>query len=209
MMVLQWRAQLQLQAARSGSRGRDLRIWQPLASRLRCPEPWPLSQARLCPLAAPRATSRLVVVSPCCVSARPSVVRTMTRARRGRSGRSQKTPDPTGAAEDGDSPAQPPQEGEEGAQEQAQDDKCPACKDDQDNTPLTVAEKEKWVRCDACKTWFHWRCVGEGGDLDAVDKWYAFPYMYHSVQRVTVALLRCVIGSVGHAWMRTQLVSSR
>ena len=95
----------------------------------------------------------------------------MTRARRGRSGRSQKTPDPTGAAEDGDSPAQPPQEGEEGAQEQAQDDKCPACKDDQDNTPLTVAEKEKWVRCDACKTWFHWRCVGEGGDLDAVDKW--------------------------------------
>ena len=33
------------------------------------------------------------------------------------------------------------------------------------------AEKESWVRCDACKTWFHWRCAGEG-DLDAVGKWY-------------------------------------
>ncbi|RDX45442.1 Clavaminate synthase-like protein [Lentinus brumalis] len=99
----------------------------------------------------------------------------MTRARRGRSGRLQKTPDPTGATEDGDSPTQAPQEGEEGAQTQTQDDKCPACKDAQGDTPLTVAEKEKWVRCDACKSWFHWRCVGEGGDLDALDKWFCRP----------------------------------
>lgn len=33
------------------------------------------------------------------------------------------------------------------------------------------AGKESWVRCDACKRWFHWRCAGEGGALDLIDKW--------------------------------------
>ncbi|OCH95214.1 Clavaminate synthase-like protein, partial [Obba rivulosa] len=52
-----------------------------------------------------------------------------------------------------------------------QDDLCPACKKD-DTTLWAAADKENWVRCDACKTWFHWRCAGDGGDLDAVDKWF-------------------------------------
>ncbi|RPD65805.1 Clavaminate synthase-like protein [Lentinus tigrinus ALCF2SS1-7] len=108
----------------------------------------------------------------------------MTRARRGRSGRSQKTPDLTGATEDGDTPAQTHQEGEEVTHAKTQDDKCPACKDTQEDTPLTVAEKEKWVRCDACKSWFHWRCVGEGGDLDAVGKWFCRPCLDANPARV-------------------------
>lgn len=49
------------------------------------------------------------------------------------------------------------------------DDTCPAC--DANESPLNAAEKESWVRCDACKTWYHWACAGEGGDLEAVDKW--------------------------------------
>ena len=90
----------------------------------------------------------------------------MARSRR-RPGRAQKTPDPIGATDD-DSQAQAVQEGEQKGQ-QKQDDTCPACKTDSTETPLVV-DKEQWVRCDACKTWFHWRCAGQG-DLDAVDKW--------------------------------------
>ncbi|KAI8998935.1 Clavaminate synthase-like protein [Trametes punicea] len=96
----------------------------------------------------------------------------MARSRR-RSGRTQKTPDPSGATDD-DAQAQAAEEGEEDYQDQEEDDKCPACKvaDEQAEGQQAAADKEKWVRCDACKTWFHWRCVGEGGDLDAVDKWF-------------------------------------
>ncbi|EMD34482.1 hypothetical protein CERSUDRAFT_140998 [Gelatoporia subvermispora B] len=52
-----------------------------------------------------------------------------------------------------------------------EEDLCPACKKD-DTAQWAAADKENWVRCDACKTWFHWRCAGDGGDLDAVDKWF-------------------------------------
>lgn len=103
----------------------------------------------------------------------------MARARR-RSGRTQteKTPDTAGATDD-DAQTQPAQEengnGEDNG-ERDEDDKCPACKDivRPEGEPIIAADKEKWVRCDACKTWFHWRCVGEGGDLDAVGKWSVF-----------------------------------
>lgn len=51
--------------------------------------------------------------------------------------------------------------------------RCPQCKDEVDSSPEAVA-KEDWVRCEGpCKTWYHWRCVSEGGDLEAIDKWYA------------------------------------
>ncbi|EJD02232.1 Clavaminate synthase-like protein [Fomitiporia mediterranea MF3/22] len=54
--------------------------------------------------------------------------------------------------------------------------RCPQCKDDdEDNAEIALA-KEDWVRCEGrCKTWYHWRCVGEGGDLEAIDKWYCKP----------------------------------
>lgn len=50
------------------------------------------------------------------------------------------------------------------------DDKCPACQDEGEQNSDS-ADRESWVRCDACKNWFHWRCVGEQGDLENVDKW--------------------------------------
>ncbi|KAI0637306.1 hypothetical protein C8Q77DRAFT_1155150 [Trametes polyzona] len=108
----------------------------------------------------------------------------MARSRR-RSGRNQKTPDTAGATDD-DSQVQPVQEGEDDGRED--DDKCPACKDQIEpadkEQDLSAADKEKWVRCDACKTWFHWRCVGEGGDLDAVDKWFCRPCLDKDPARV-------------------------
>ncbi|KAH9079132.1 JmjC domain-containing histone demethylation protein 1 [Lactarius deliciosus] len=53
----------------------------------------------------------------------------------------------------------------------SQEDLCPACcvsltRDVKDE------DSESWVRCDSCKTWYHWRCVGENGQLDVIDKWF-------------------------------------
>ncbi|KZT66856.1 Clavaminate synthase-like protein [Daedalea quercina L-15889] len=61
--------------------------------------------------------------------------------------------------------------GEGAAQAQASDDTCPACAGGS-TEQWAAADKENWVRCDACKTWYHWRCAGDGGDLDAIDKWF-------------------------------------
>ncbi|KAI0028349.1 hypothetical protein K488DRAFT_80716 [Vararia minispora EC-137] len=49
------------------------------------------------------------------------------------------------------------------------EESCPACTEAGASTDI---EKESWVRCDYCKTWYHWRCVGDGGDLSVIDKWY-------------------------------------
>lgn len=68
---------------------------------------------------------------------------------------------------------------EQHSSSQLRDETCPACVDGQANS-LNSFEKERWVRCDACKTWYHWRCVGQGDDIDSIDKWYAssaFPFM--------------------------------
>ena len=59
-------------------------------------------------------------------------------------------------------------------------DKCPACQD-QGEQNSNSADRESWVRCDACKSWFHWRCVGQQGDLEAVDKWWVFRFTNHFV----------------------------
>lgn len=52
------------------------------------------------------------------------------------------------------------------------------------------SDKENWVRCDVCKTWFHWRCAGEG-ELDVIDKWYAHTCAT-LVTAVSVSLVHCL-----------------
>lgn len=74
-------------------------------------------------------------------------------------GKSTKSPvedDPAVTAEEG--------EGEE------DDEDCPECK--RNNLELNDADKESWIECGHCNTWYHWRCAGNGGDLETVDKWY-------------------------------------
>ena len=46
---------------------------------------------------------------------------------------------------------------------------CPAC--DLSKETTTAVDKESWIRCDACKTWYHWRCVGDDSDVESIDKW--------------------------------------
>ncbi|ETW85621.1 hypothetical protein HETIRDRAFT_407575 [Heterobasidion irregulare TC 32-1] len=53
----------------------------------------------------------------------------------------------------------------------ADDDRCPACKNE-NVEDLASIKKENWIRCDACRAWFHWRCLNESGDLDTIDKWF-------------------------------------
>ncbi|KDQ60551.1 hypothetical protein JAAARDRAFT_125212 [Jaapia argillacea MUCL 33604] len=53
----------------------------------------------------------------------------------------------------------------------SQQDSCPACTSNQ-TAEWNAADKENWVRCDSCKTWYHWRCAGDGGDLERIDKWF-------------------------------------
>ncbi|KAF9807681.1 hypothetical protein IEO21_08118 [Rhodonia placenta] len=64
------------------------------------------------------------------------------------------------------------------------EDTCPACKTGETTQEWNAADKENWVRCDACKTWYHWRCAGDGGDLDAVDKWFCKACMAQDPARV-------------------------
>ncbi|KAJ3565100.1 hypothetical protein NP233_g7859 [Leucocoprinus birnbaumii] len=58
------------------------------------------------------------------------------------------------------------------AQLQRVEETCPACIPGQSFSELNSFEKERWIRCDACKIWYHWRCVGNGEELDSIDKWY-------------------------------------
>jgi hypothetical protein len=58
----------------------------------------------------------------------------------------------------------------EAAFSHAEEEVCPACKGNTEQE-LDNVNKENWVRCDACKTWFHWRCAGDNGDLEVIDKW--------------------------------------
>jgi F-box/leucine-rich repeat protein 10/11 len=59
----------------------------------------------------------------------------------------------------------------------SQEDSCPSC-----SVSLTrdirSEDSESWVRCDSCKTWYHWRCVGENGQLDTIDKWFVHPLWF-------------------------------
>jgi hypothetical protein len=69
--------------------------------------------------------------------------------------------------------------GGEVKKERQEEDKCPACKEET-RSDWNEEDKESWVRCDACKKWFHWRCAGEG-DLEAIGKWYVLKYSYVEV----------------------------
>jgi F-box/leucine-rich repeat protein 10/11 len=48
---------------------------------------------------------------------------------------------------------------------------CPACTEESQES-FNAYDKENWIRCDVCKTWYHWRCAGDGGDVEMIDKWY-------------------------------------
>ncbi|KAI6019698.1 Clavaminate synthase-like protein [Pisolithus orientalis] len=64
----------------------------------------------------------------------------------------------------------------------SQEETCPDCKDHQ-ASEVDPTTKDSWIRCDACKTWYHWVCAGNGGDPDAIDKWYCKPCVLEKPSR--------------------------
>ncbi|KAF9228635.1 Clavaminate synthase-like protein [Gyrodon lividus] len=64
----------------------------------------------------------------------------------------------------------------------SEEDTCPACKTLPQSQP-NAGSKENWIRCDACRTWYHWICAGNGGDVDAIDKWYCKPCVLEKPSR--------------------------
>jgi hypothetical protein len=61
------------------------------------------------------------------------------------------------------------------------DGRCPACPPkEKDDPPVDV--EESWIGCDACKTWYHWRCVraahADVEDPSAFNKWYVLRVIY-------------------------------
>ncbi|KAF8479156.1 JmjC domain-containing histone demethylation protein 1 [Russula ochroleuca] len=65
----------------------------------------------------------------------------------------------------------------------SQEDLCPSCSVSL-TRDLKDDDSESWVRCDFCKTWYHWRCVGENGQLETIDKWFCGPCRAADCRRV-------------------------
>ena len=56
---------------------------------------------------------------------------------------------------------------------------CPTCEGTEQIRDKSEPAKT-WVMCEACETWYHWDCVGQGRPLETVDKWYV-PSFVHPV----------------------------
>lgn len=59
-------------------------------------------------------------------------------------------------------------------------DECPAC-----DAGKEVQDRDLWVLCDQCKTWYHWFCTTSSADyeLASIDKWCGPPspaYIVHA-----------------------------
>ncbi|KAF8810703.1 jumonji superfamily protein [Phlegmacium glaucopus] len=83
------------------------------------------------------------------------------------------------------SPALTPSESPDTVQPQhGNDDSCPSC------TPETKelmngSRKENWIECDNCNTWYHWRCAGNGEDVENIAKWYCETCVQADSTRIT------------------------
>lgn len=56
-----------------------------------------------------------------------------------------------------------------GGKDEWDEQKCPACTEATERKHSS--RKENWIECDNCNTWYHWRCAGNGEDVNAIAKW--------------------------------------
>ncbi|KAH9483854.1 JmjC domain-containing histone demethylation protein 1 [Psilocybe cubensis] len=59
----------------------------------------------------------------------------------------------------------------EPANEDESDQRCPACTEETLGL-INGSRRENWIECDNCNTWYHWRCAGNGEDVNNIAKWY-------------------------------------
>lgn len=69
-------------------------------------------------------------------------------------------------------------------------DSCPFCS--RSESRLQEGEKDTWIQCDKCKTWFHWRCIGQGDDYEALQKWHV------DLSCTRIVKVNCLLGTVNH-----------
>ncbi|EAU88440.2 JmjC domain-containing histone demethylation protein 1 [Coprinopsis cinerea okayama7 len=48
---------------------------------------------------------------------------------------------------------------------------CPLCPDEKQERRRS-SRREDWIQCEACNTWFHWKCTGDKTDLATIAKWF-------------------------------------
>ncbi len=90
-------------------------------------------------------------------------------------------------------PASPKSSGPSNSQEptsaQPSDDSCPACTP-KSRALINGSRKESWIECDSCNTWYHWRCVSNGEDVENIAKWYSFSCLILHVCQSSTQVLR-------------------
>lgn len=126
------------------------------------------------------------------------------------SARSSLTPVPVHDEQPGP-PEQAPEEVHELVQEApvqpatmaSEEDTCPACKDLPTDLQSAVF-KENWIRCDACKSWYHWVCAGNGADVDTIDKWQVYAKANTRNIRDNVYMAH-TLGTANHVFSRNLL----
>ncbi|KAF8163101.1 jumonji superfamily protein [Crassisporium funariophilum] len=89
----------------------------------------------------------------------------MAPSRRRSTRNGQKSPGPA------QNPSQSPEPATETAQPHGNDDSCPSCTSETREL-MNGSRKENWIECDNCNTWYHWRCAGNGEDVENIAKWY-------------------------------------
>ncbi|TRM56644.1 hypothetical protein BD626DRAFT_560748 [Schizophyllum amplum] len=87
--------------------------------------------------------------------------------------RSTKSQNGEGSAHESDSDAQ-----DEGDKKASDVEKCPACSPENES-----ADKSHWIKCEACKQWYHWVCAGSAVDVETIDHWFCNGCMAADLRR--------------------------
>ncbi|KAF8964078.1 JmjC domain-containing histone demethylation protein 1 [Flammula alnicola] len=67
---------------------------------------------------------------------------------------------------------------------------------------MNGSRKENWIECDSCSTWYHWRCAGNGEDVENIAKWYCKACMDTDPTRIMTLKTPARLGSDPNRWLR-------
>ncbi|PPQ63192.1 hypothetical protein CVT24_005737 [Panaeolus cyanescens] len=59
----------------------------------------------------------------------------------------------------------------------SQVESCPACTPET-REQMSTSRKESWIQCDHCSAWHHWRCAGNGEDVEMIAKCRHYFHIY-------------------------------
>ncbi|TFK25004.1 JmjC domain-containing histone demethylation protein 1 [Coprinopsis marcescibilis] len=74
-------------------------------------------------------------------------------------------------------------EKEEGPGSRSPEERCPQCPEDRSER-RRPARREDWVECEGCNKWYHWRCAGDGSDVNTLLRWFCGTCLKEDPSRV-------------------------